>query len=79
MLIIQELGGKNNKIKMVIRIVNREGIKKCSFTNIMEVCKKLNRSSNHVIQFLLAELGTTGSIDQSQALIRRGRFSTETN
>ena len=44
------------------------------FYKYNEVSKKLNRSSDHVIQFLLAELGTTGSIDQSQALIIRGRF-----
>lgn len=69
-----ELGGEKKKINMVLPIVNREGTKKCSFTNVMEVCKKLSRSSDHVIQFLLAELGTTGSIDQSQALIIRGRF-----
>ena len=57
-----ELGGEKKKINMVLPIVNREGTKKCSFTNVMEVCKKLNRSPDHVIQFLLAELGTTAQL-----------------
>lgn len=34
----------------------------------------LHREPEHVIQFLFAELGTTGSVDGSQRLIIKGRF-----
>jgi translation initiation factor 2 subunit 2 len=34
----------------------------------------MRRQPDHVIQFLFAELGTTGSLDGSQRLIIKGRF-----
>jgi translation initiation factor 2 subunit 2 len=69
-----ELAGEKKKINMVLPVVNREGSKKSAFVNVVEVCKRLNRASDHVIQFLLAELGTTGSTDATNSLIIRGRF-----
>ena len=35
---------------------------------------RMHRQPDHVIQYLFAELGTTGSIDGSQRLVIRGRF-----
>lgn len=69
-----ELVGEKKKINMVLPQVNREGSKKSSFSNIFEVCQRLNRTVEHFIQFLLSELGTTGSLDSQNALIIRGRF-----
>ena len=69
-----ELAGEKKKINMVLPIVNREGSKKSAFVNVAEVCKRLNRANDHVIQFLLVELGTTGSTDATNSLIIRGRF-----
>jgi len=34
----------------------------------------MHRQPEHVIQFLFAELGTSGSIDGSQRLVIKGRF-----
>ncbi|CAE6483893.1 hypothetical protein FS749_006847 [Ceratobasidium sp. UAMH 11750] len=34
----------------------------------------MHRQPDHVIQFLFAELGTTGSVDGSQRLVIKGRF-----
>lgn len=69
-----ELAGEKKKINMVLPIVNRESSKKSTFSNLPEVCKRLNRTPEHLIQFLLAELGTTGSVDGANALVIRGRF-----
>ena len=52
----------------------REGTKKTVFTNFMDLCKSMNRSSEHVQAFLLAELGTSGSLDGQQRLVIKGRF-----
>lgn len=52
----------------------REGNKKTIFANISEICKRMKRSDDHVIQFLFAELGTSGSVDGSKRLVIKGRF-----
>lgn len=53
----------------------REGNKKTVFGNIADICKRMHRQPEHTIQFMFAELGTTGSIDGSGRLIIRGKFS----
>ena len=40
----------------------------------MELNKSMNRQPEHVQQFLLAELGTSGSLDGQSRLIVKGRF-----
>ena len=35
---------------------------------------RMRRQPDHVIQFLFAELGTSGSMDGSQRLVIKGRF-----
>ncbi|KAF2726296.1 hypothetical protein K431DRAFT_308707 [Polychaeton citri CBS 116435] len=52
----------------------REGNKKTIFANLAEICKRMKRSDEHVIQFLFAELGTNGSVDGSRRLVIKGRF-----
>lgn len=52
----------------------REGNKKTIFANISEICKRMKRNDEHVIQFLFAELGTSGSVDGSKRLVIKGRF-----
>jgi translation initiation factor 2 subunit 2 len=69
-----DLGGDKKKFVMKPPQVARAGSKKTAFTNYSEICKLLKRQPKHVLQFLLAELGTTGSIDGNQCLIVKGRF-----
>lgn len=52
----------------------REGNKKTIFANISDICKRMKRNDEHVIQFLFAELGTSGSVDGSKRLVIKGRF-----
>ena len=52
----------------------REGNKKTIFANIAEICKKVKRTDEHVMQFLFAELGTTGSVDGNRRLVIKGKF-----
>ena len=54
-----DLGGDKKKFVMKPPQVARAGSKKTAFTNYSEICKLLKRQPKHVLQFLLAELGTT--------------------
>ncbi|KAJ9084184.1 translation initiation factor eIF-2 beta subunit [Entomophthora muscae] len=69
-----ELAGEKRRYTIVPPQVAREGSKKSVFANIADICRRLNRSIDHVVQFLFTELGTSGSIDGSQRLVIKGRF-----
>lgn len=66
--------GEKKKFIMKPPQVVRIGSKKSAFANFAEICRLLHRMPKHVLQFLLAELGTSGSIDGSNQLIIKGRF-----
>ncbi|KAK2731447.1 hypothetical protein FQN55_004681 [Onygenales sp. PD_40] len=52
----------------------REGNRRTIFANIADICKRMKRSEDHVMQFLFAELVTSGSVDGSRRLVIKGRF-----
>ncbi|KAK7460909.1 translation initiation factor eIF-2 beta subunit [Stygiomarasmius scandens] len=54
--------------------IHREGNKKTIFANVSDICKRMHRQPEHVIQFLFAEMGTTGSVDGAGRLVIKGRF-----
>jgi translation initiation factor 2 subunit 2 len=66
--------GTKQKFVMRPPQVVRIGTKKTSFVNFMEICKMLHRPQKHLLDFLLSELGTSGSIDGNNQLIIKGRF-----
>jgi len=68
--------GEGERYKLILKPpqVARIGTKRTSFTNFGEICKSLKRQEKHLHQYLLAELGTNGSIDINSALIIKGRF-----
>ncbi|TCD60137.1 hypothetical protein EIP91_010685 [Steccherinum ochraceum] len=52
----------------------REGNKKTIFANVTDICRRMHRQPEHVIQYMFAEMGTTGSVDGSGRLVIKGRF-----
>ncbi|KAK0424245.1 hypothetical protein QR680_008572 [Steinernema hermaphroditum] len=66
--------GEKKKFVMKPPQIARAGSKKTAFANFAEICRLLKRQPKHVLQFLMAELGTTGSIDGNSCLIVKGRF-----
>ncbi|KAL7677255.1 hypothetical protein ACOME3_003492 [Neoechinorhynchus agilis] len=71
--------GEGKQQRLVIRPpqVARVGTKKTSFTNFAEICKLLHRPERHLQQYILAELGTSGSLDANKALIIKGKFQSK--
>ena len=71
-----ELAGERSGTKFRIPppICQREGSKRTAFANVQEIAEKLQRSPEHLIQYLFAELGTSGSVDGQKRLIIKGRF-----
>jgi translation initiation factor 2 subunit 2 len=53
------------------------GTKKTAWANFVSNCKSINRNADKVMFFVLAELGTTGSIDTAGKLIIKGRFTSK--
>ncbi|KRX20194.1 Eukaryotic translation initiation factor 2 subunit 2 [Trichinella nelsoni] len=66
--------GEKKKFIMKPPQVVRVGSKKTAFTNFAEICRLLKRAPRHVLAFLMAELGTSGSVDGNDQLIIKGRF-----
>ncbi|EIW72295.1 hypothetical protein TREMEDRAFT_26804 [Tremella mesenterica DSM 1558] len=70
-----ELAGDKKRYTIVPPQVAREGTKKTVFSNIYDICRRMHRQPEHLIQFLYAELGTQGSVDGAQRLIMKGRYT----
>uniref|UniRef100_A0A4W3JU81 Eukaryotic translation initiation factor 2 subunit 2 n=1 Tax=Callorhinchus milii TaxID=7868 RepID=A0A4W3JU81_CALMI len=68
------VAGEKRKFVMKPPQVVRVGTKKTSFVNFTDICKLLHRQPKHLLAFLLAELGTSGSIDGNSQLVIKGRF-----
>ena len=69
-----DLAGEKHKTILKPPQVLREGTKKTVFVNFSELCKAMHRTPEHVINFLMAELGTSGSLDGQARLVVKGRF-----
>jgi translation initiation factor 2 subunit 2 len=54
--------------------VTRVSTKKSAFTNFLEIAKIMHRQPDHLLQFIMAELGTSGSVDGTNQLIIKGRY-----
>ncbi|GBM21809.1 Eukaryotic translation initiation factor 2 subunit 2 [Araneus ventricosus] len=68
------VAGEKRRFIMRPPQVLRVGTKKTSFANFIEICKMVHRQPRHLQAFLLAELGTSGSVDANNQLIIKGRF-----
>lgn len=66
--------GDRKRYTMIPPQILREGTKKTIFSNLTEICKRMHRNQEHVVQFLFTELGTSGSVDGSQRLVIKGRY-----
>lgn len=69
-----ELTGERRRTSLKPPQVAREGTKKTVFTNFMDLARSMNRNPEHLQAYLMAELGTSGSLDGQQRLIIKGRF-----
>lgn len=71
-----ELAGDRSgpKFRIPPPVCQREGSKKTLFANVQEIATVLQRNPEHLIQFLFAELGTSGSIDGEKRLVLKGKF-----
>lgn len=73
-----ELAGDRSgpKFRIPPPVCLRDG-KKTIFSNIQDISEKLQRSPDHLIQYLFAELGTSGSIDGQKRLVIKGKFQSK--
>ncbi|XP_060075545.1 eukaryotic translation initiation factor 2 subunit 2-like [Ylistrum balloti] len=69
------VAGEKKIFKMRPPQVLKVGTRKTSFANFSDICRFLHRQPKHVLAFLLAELGTSGSVDGNNQLIIRGKYN----
>jgi len=69
-----ELAGGKRRYTIAPPQILREGNKKTIFANLSSICERLKRHPDHVMQYIFAEFGTSGSIDASGRLTIKGRF-----
>lgn len=71
-----ELAGDRSgpKFRIPPPVCQREGLKKTLFANVQDIANVLQRNPEHLIQYLFAELGTSGSIDGEKRLVLKGKF-----
>jgi len=60
--------------KMKPPVVYRDGTSKTVWANFPEICKIMDRQPEHVLSFVLAEVGSIGSIDGNGRLVIKGKF-----
>jgi len=61
-------------VKIKPPIVYKEGTTRTAWANFPQICQSINRQPEHVLQFVLAEVASTGSVDGNGRLLIRGRF-----
>jgi len=61
-------------VKIKPPIVYKEGTTRTAWANFPQICASINRQADHVLQFVLAEVASTGSLDGNGRLLIRGRF-----
>ncbi|TPX41811.1 hypothetical protein SeMB42_g05272 [Synchytrium endobioticum] len=69
-----ELAGEKKRYTIAPPQVAREGTKKTVFANVGDIARRMRRTPDHLIQYLFAELGTSGSVDGQERLVIRGKF-----
>ncbi|TGZ64894.1 hypothetical protein CRM22_006167 [Opisthorchis felineus] len=68
---------QKRRLVMVPPQMARVGTKKTLFVNFATICRFLNREQSHLTTYILAELGTQGSVDANGALLIRGRYQSK--
>ncbi|KAI3911414.1 hypothetical protein MKW98_010301 [Papaver atlanticum] len=51
--------------------------KRTILVNFMDLCKMMHREAEHVMEFLFAEMGISGSLDGQKRLVVEGKFAAE--
>eukprot|EP01127_Copromyxa_protea_P008293 TRINITY_DN18_c0_g1_i1.p1 TRINITY_DN18_c0_g1~~TRINITY_DN18_c0_g1_i1.p1 ORF type:complete len:184 (+),score=37.00 TRINITY_DN18_c0_g1_i1:54-605(+) len=64
-----------SKIQIEPPQVGKVGTRRVVWTNFAANCRTVNRKPEHVQQFVLAELGTTGDLGEGNKLLIKGRYS----
>ena len=62
-------------IKIPPPMIVRAGTTRSAWTNFTEVCTALNRPTDHLYQYILAELGTEGSLSGENQFMLKGKYT----
>jgi len=68
------LAGGRKRYTMPPPQLVRVGTRKTMWSNFTPICQVMARNTDHVLSFLLSELGTEGSIDGNARFVMKGRY-----
>jgi len=68
------LAGGRKRYTMPPPQLVRVGTRKTMWSNFTPICQVMARNTDHVLSFLLSELGTEGSIDANTRCVMKGRY-----
>jgi len=66
---------EKTKVNIPVPIVNRVGTSRSVWVNFSDVCNSLNRPTDHLFQFILAELGCEGSLGGENQFLLKNRYN----
>jgi len=62
-------------LKIPVPVINKVGTSRSAWQNFSEVCSVLNRPTEHLYQFILAELGVEGSLGGESQFLLKGKYN----
>jgi translation initiation factor 2 subunit 2 len=81
---IQSLIKKNNpnmisssKVSIPVPVIHKVGPSRSAWLNFSDVCNSLARPTDHLYQFILAELGVEGNLGGESQFLLKGRYNTK--
>ena len=75
-ILLNKTSDETTKTKLVLHqpVVQKLNNKKSLWTNFAIICSSLNRSKDHVMNYVLTECCVEGSIDANEQFLLRGKF-----
>jgi translation initiation factor 2 subunit 2 len=67
----------SGKVSIPVPVIHKVGPSRSAWLNFSDVCNSLARPTDHLYQFILAELGVEGNLGGESQFLLKGRYNTK--